>query len=193
MCLQRLPVRRQSVGRGLQLTPGMASSAVSRLLVLGLIVWCLHPSLNALLFNPSVVIFLCFPAATFLWGRWQDGSQYPYTHSSALGWICWSNSVRPLVFTLRCACLFLATWLISSVVVQSSPQVAGVSRFRFGPSDDLPPTSSSHSDLGQLPSQGRMHYLMSSSLKGLLLNWSFCQILVRLFIMSLFCRFRHVW
>lgn len=35
-----------------------------------------------------------------------------------------------------------------------SPQVAGVSRFRFGPSDDLPQTSSSHSDLGQLPSQG---------------------------------------
>uniref|UniRef100_A0A8C1EL51 Nucleoprotein TPR n=1 Tax=Cyprinus carpio carpio TaxID=630221 RepID=A0A8C1EL51_CYPCA len=35
-----------------------------------------------------------------------------------------------------------------------SPQVAGVSRFRFGPSDDLPQTSSSHSDLGQLTSQG---------------------------------------
>uniref|UniRef100_A0A8C2I9U1 Nucleoprotein TPR n=1 Tax=Cyprinus carpio TaxID=7962 RepID=A0A8C2I9U1_CYPCA len=35
-----------------------------------------------------------------------------------------------------------------------SPQVAGVSLFRFGPSDDLPQTSSSHSDLGQLPSQG---------------------------------------
>ncbi|XP_047443060.1 translocated promoter region b, nuclear basket protein [Mugil cephalus] len=35
-----------------------------------------------------------------------------------------------------------------------SPQVAGVSRFRFVPSDDMPPTSSSHSDLGQLASQG---------------------------------------
>ncbi|XP_037553921.1 translocated promoter region b, nuclear basket protein [Nematolebias whitei] len=36
-----------------------------------------------------------------------------------------------------------------------SPQVAGVSRFRFGPSEDLPQTSSSsHSDLGQLASQG---------------------------------------
>ncbi|XP_029003449.1 translocated promoter region b, nuclear basket protein isoform X2 [Betta splendens] len=36
-----------------------------------------------------------------------------------------------------------------------SPQVAGVPRFRFGPSDDMPPTSSSsHSDLGQLASQG---------------------------------------
>ncbi|XP_029285243.1 translocated promoter region b, nuclear basket protein [Cottoperca gobio] len=36
-----------------------------------------------------------------------------------------------------------------------SSQVAGVPRFRFGPSDDLPQTSSSsHSDLGQLASQG---------------------------------------
>uniref|UniRef100_A0A671WN97 Nucleoprotein TPR n=1 Tax=Sparus aurata TaxID=8175 RepID=A0A671WN97_SPAAU len=36
-----------------------------------------------------------------------------------------------------------------------SPQVAGVPRFRFGPSDDMPQTtSSSHSDLGQLASQG---------------------------------------
>ncbi|CAN9500306.1 unnamed protein product [Ophioblennius macclurei] len=36
-----------------------------------------------------------------------------------------------------------------------SPQVAGVSRFRFGLSDDVPQTSSSsHSDLGQLASQG---------------------------------------
>ncbi|XP_075944416.1 translocated promoter region b, nuclear basket protein isoform X3 [Anarhichas minor] len=36
-----------------------------------------------------------------------------------------------------------------------SPQVAGVPRFRFGPSDDVPQTSSSsHSDLGLLASQG---------------------------------------
>ncbi|XP_041791081.1 translocated promoter region b, nuclear basket protein [Chelmon rostratus] len=36
-----------------------------------------------------------------------------------------------------------------------SPQVAGVPRFRFGLSEDMPPTSSSsHSDLGQLASQG---------------------------------------
>ncbi|XP_042370774.1 translocated promoter region b, nuclear basket protein [Plectropomus leopardus] len=36
-----------------------------------------------------------------------------------------------------------------------SPQVAGVPRFRFGLSDDMPQTSSSsHSDLGQLASQG---------------------------------------
>uniref|UniRef100_A0A3Q3XHX2 Uncharacterized protein n=1 Tax=Mola mola TaxID=94237 RepID=A0A3Q3XHX2_MOLML len=37
-----------------------------------------------------------------------------------------------------------------------SPQVAGLStRFRFGPPEDLlPPTSASHSDLGQLASQG---------------------------------------
>ncbi|XP_026179071.1 translocated promoter region b, nuclear basket protein isoform X2 [Mastacembelus armatus] len=36
-----------------------------------------------------------------------------------------------------------------------SPQVAGVPRFRFGPSEDMPQTSSSsHSDLGQLASQG---------------------------------------
>lgn len=112
MCLQRLPVRRQSVGRGLQLTPGMASSAVSRLLVLGLIVCCLHLSLNALLFNPSVIVFLCFPAAAFLWGRRQDGSQYPYTHSSTLGWICWSNPVRFLVFTLRSACFLPHDWFL---------------------------------------------------------------------------------
>lgn len=36
----------------------------------------------------------------------------------------------------------------------SSPQVAGVPRFRFGPPEDMPQTSSSHSDLGQLASQG---------------------------------------
>ncbi|KAI4897042.1 hypothetical protein NFI96_022425, partial [Prochilodus magdalenae] len=36
-----------------------------------------------------------------------------------------------------------------------SPQVAGVPRFRFGPPDDMiPQASSSHSDLGQLASQG---------------------------------------
>jgi hypothetical protein len=36
----------------------------------------------------------------------------------------------------------------------SSPQVVGVPRFRFGPPEDMPQTSSSHSDLGQLASQG---------------------------------------
>ncbi|XP_066517838.1 nucleoprotein TPR [Hoplias malabaricus] len=36
-----------------------------------------------------------------------------------------------------------------------SPQVAGVPRFRFGPPEDMiPQTTSSHSDLGQLASQG---------------------------------------
>uniref|UniRef100_A0AAY5F3S0 Nucleoprotein TPR n=1 Tax=Electrophorus electricus TaxID=8005 RepID=A0AAY5F3S0_ELEEL len=35
-----------------------------------------------------------------------------------------------------------------------SPQVAGVPRFGFGLPDELPQTSSSHSDLGQLASQG---------------------------------------
>ncbi|XP_069497476.1 nucleoprotein TPR isoform X2 [Ambystoma mexicanum] len=35
-----------------------------------------------------------------------------------------------------------------------SPQVAGVPRFRFGPPEDMPHSSSSHSDLGQLASQG---------------------------------------
>ncbi|KAG2461802.1 TPR protein, partial [Polypterus senegalus] len=35
-----------------------------------------------------------------------------------------------------------------------SPQVAGVQRFRFGPPEDMAQTSSSHSDLGQLASQG---------------------------------------
>ncbi|TNN35644.1 Nucleoprotein TPR [Liparis tanakae] len=35
-----------------------------------------------------------------------------------------------------------------------SPQVAGVPRFRFGLSDDVPQTSSSSSDLGQLASHG---------------------------------------
>ncbi|KAB1258624.1 Nucleoprotein TPR [Camelus dromedarius] len=37
-----------------------------------------------------------------------------------------------------------------------SPQVAGVPRFRFGPPEDMPQTSSSHSDLGQLASQGEL-------------------------------------
>lgn len=68
----------------------------------------------------------------------------------------------------------------------SSPQVAGVSRFRFGPSDDLPQTSSSHSDLVQLPSQGGMHYLMLLNLKELFINCFFCQILVS-FLWCLLC------
>lgn len=43
-----------------------------------------------------------------------------------------------------------------SIHFLSSPQVAGLStRFRFGPPEDmLPQTSASHSDLGQLASQG---------------------------------------
>lgn len=43
-----------------------------------------------------------------------------------------------------------------SIHLLSSPQVAGLStRFRFGPPEDmLPQTSASHSDLGQLASQG---------------------------------------
>uniref|UniRef100_A0A8C1GII3 Nucleoprotein TPR n=1 Tax=Cyprinus carpio TaxID=7962 RepID=A0A8C1GII3_CYPCA len=47
-----------------------------------------------------------------------------------------------------------------------SPQVAGVSLFRFGPSDDLPQTSSSHSDLGQLPSQGSLGMYESTVFLG---------------------------
>uniref|UniRef100_A0A8C4IV24 Nucleoprotein TPR n=1 Tax=Dicentrarchus labrax TaxID=13489 RepID=A0A8C4IV24_DICLA len=44
-----------------------------------------------------------------------------------------------------------------------SPHVAGVSRFRFGLSDDMPQTSSSsHSDLGQLASQGGLGMYESS-------------------------------
>ncbi len=55
--------------------------------------------------------------------------------------------------------LLLSQMTDSFSVVWSSPQIAGVSRFRFGPSDDFPQTSSSHSDFGQLPSQGSTHYL----------------------------------
>lgn len=46
--------------------------------------------------------------------------------------------------------------IISAFDVLSSPQVAGLStRFRFGPPEDLlQQTSASHSDLGQLASQG---------------------------------------
>lgn len=49
----------------------------------------------------------------------------------------------------------------------SSPQVAGVPRFRFGPPEDMPQTSSSHSDLGQLASQGGKHLKKSLALLGL--------------------------
>ncbi|XP_067273803.1 translocated promoter region b, nuclear basket protein isoform X2 [Pseudorasbora parva] len=90
--VQRLPVRWQSVGRGLQLTPGMASSAQH-------------------LFEDDDRMV---PSTPTLIPPRSDG---------------FAEAIH-------------------------SPQVAGVSRFRFGPSDDLPQTSSSHSDLGQLPSQG---------------------------------------
>ncbi|XP_051730318.1 translocated promoter region b, nuclear basket protein isoform X2 [Ctenopharyngodon idella] len=90
--VQRLPVRRQSVGRGLQLTPGMASSAQH-------------------FFEDDDRMV---PSTPTLIPPRSDG---------------FAEAIH-------------------------SPQIAGVSRFRFGPSDDLPQTSSSHSDLGQLPSQG---------------------------------------
>ncbi|RXN06352.1 nucleo TPR-like isoform X1 [Labeo rohita] len=89
---QRLPVRRPSVGRGLQLTSGMASSA------------------QHFYEDDDRMV----PSTPTLPPPRSDG---------------FAEAIH-------------------------SPQVAGVSRFRFGPSDDLPQTSSSHSDLGQLPSQG---------------------------------------
>ncbi|XP_051954824.1 nucleoprotein TPR-like isoform X2 [Xyrauchen texanus] len=91
--VQRLPVRRQSVGRGLQLTPGMASSAQ-------------HFYEDDDRMVPST--------PTIVPPHRSDG---------------FAEAIH-------------------------SPQVVGVSRFRFGLSDDLPHTSSFHSDHGQLPSQG---------------------------------------
>ncbi|KAL0965926.1 hypothetical protein UPYG_G00288040 [Umbra pygmaea] len=43
-----------------------------------------------------------------------------------------------------------------------SPQVTGVPRFRFGPPEDMPQTSTSHSDLGQLASQGNTTHTSSA-------------------------------
>ncbi|XP_056337512.1 translocated promoter region b, nuclear basket protein isoform X2 [Danio aesculapii] len=88
--VQRLPARRQSVGRGLQLAPGMASSA---------------PFFD------------------------DDDRMVPSTPTLPLRSDGFVEAIH-------------------------SPQVAGVPRFRFGLSDELPQTSSSHSDLSQLPSQG---------------------------------------
>ncbi|XP_052442033.1 translocated promoter region b, nuclear basket protein [Carassius gibelio] len=90
--VQRLPVRRPSVGRGLQLSSGMASSA------------------QHFYEDDDRIV----PSTPTLPPPRSDG---------------FAEAIH-------------------------SPQVAGVSRFRFGPSDDLPQTSSSHSDLGQLASQG---------------------------------------
>ncbi|XP_066548647.1 nucleoprotein TPR isoform X2 [Amia ocellicauda] len=89
---QRIPMRRQSVGRGLQLTPGIGSMQHffdddDRMV----------PS------TPTLVV----PHRT-------DG---------------FAEAIH-------------------------SPQVAGVPRFRFGPPEDMAQASSSHSDLGQLASQG---------------------------------------
>ncbi|XP_051951674.1 nucleoprotein TPR-like isoform X2 [Xyrauchen texanus] len=91
--VQRLPVRRQSVGRGLQLTPGMANSTQ----------------------------------------HFFDDDDRMVPSSPALVVPHRSDGFAEAIH---------------------SPQVAGVTWFRFGLSDDLPQTSSSHSDLGQLPSQG---------------------------------------
>uniref|UniRef100_A0A8C2IUB4 Nucleoprotein TPR n=1 Tax=Cyprinus carpio TaxID=7962 RepID=A0A8C2IUB4_CYPCA len=102
--VQRLPVRRPSVGRGLQLSSGMASSAVSRFL------------------DDDRMV----PSTPTLPPPRSDG---------------FAEAIH-------------------------SPQVAGVSRFRFGPSDDLPQTSSSHSDLGQLTSQGSLGMYESSVFLG---------------------------
>ncbi|XP_051581046.1 nucleoprotein TPR-like isoform X2 [Myxocyprinus asiaticus] len=91
--VQYLPVRLQLVGRGLQLTPGMANSAQH----------FFEDNDRMVPSSPALVV--------------------PH-HSDSF-----AEAIH-------------------------SPQVAGVTRFRFGLSDDLPQTSSSHSDLGQLPLQG---------------------------------------
>lgn len=76
------------------------------------------------------------------------------THFKSVTW----RDVRGLRFRSResksCPALsFLCCFCVFRPV--SSPQVAGVQRFRFGPSDEVPQTSSSsQSDLGQLASQG---------------------------------------
>uniref|UniRef100_A0A9J8D501 Nucleoprotein TPR n=1 Tax=Cyprinus carpio carpio TaxID=630221 RepID=A0A9J8D501_CYPCA len=100
MCLQRLPVRRPSVGRGLQLSSGMQHFYED---------------------DDRMV-----PSTPTLPPPRSDG---------------FAEAIH-------------------------SPQVAGVSRFRFGPSDDLPQTSSSHSDLGQLTSQGSLGMYESSVFLG---------------------------
>ncbi|XP_055043154.2 translocated promoter region b, nuclear basket protein isoform X1 [Misgurnus anguillicaudatus] len=91
--VQRLPARRQSVGRGLQPITGMSSSA------------------QQLLFE-------------------DDDRMVPST---------------PTLLPPRSE---------GYAEAMHYQQVAGVTRFRFGSSDDVPQTSSSHSDLGQMPSQG---------------------------------------
>ncbi|XP_058890821.1 nucleoprotein TPR-like isoform X3 [Acipenser ruthenus] len=89
---QRIPVRRQSVGRGLQLTPGIG------------------------------------------------GMQHFFDDDDRM-----VPSTPTLVVPHR-------TDGFAEAI--HSPQVAGVPRFRFGPLDDMPHVGSSHSDLGQLASQG---------------------------------------
>ncbi|XP_056131900.1 translocated promoter region b, nuclear basket protein [Lampris incognitus] len=92
--VQRIPIRRQSVGRVPQLTPGMAGSAQH-------------------FFDDDDRMVPSTP--TLVVPHRSDG---------------FDQAIH-------------------------SPQVAGVPRFRFGPPEDLPQTSSSsHSDLGQLASQG---------------------------------------
>lgn len=91
---QRIPVRRQSVGRVPQLTPGMASSAQH----------FFEEDDRMVPSTPTLVV-----------------------HHRSDGF---AEAIH-------------------------SPQVAGVPRFRFGTPEELPQTSSSsHSDLGQLASQG---------------------------------------
>uniref|UniRef100_A0A671P942 Nucleoprotein TPR n=1 Tax=Sinocyclocheilus anshuiensis TaxID=1608454 RepID=A0A671P942_9TELE len=102
--VQRLPVRRPSMGRGLQLTSGMASSA------------------QHFYEDDDRMV----PSTPTLPPPRSDG---------------FAEAIH-------------------------SPQVAGVSRFRFGPSDDLPQTSSSHSDLCLLPSQGSLGMFESSVFLG---------------------------
>uniref|UniRef100_A0A672QC02 Nucleoprotein TPR n=1 Tax=Sinocyclocheilus grahami TaxID=75366 RepID=A0A672QC02_SINGR len=102
--VQRLPVRRPSMGRGLQLTSGMASSA------------------QHFYEDDDRMV----PSTPTLPPPRSDG---------------FAEAIH-------------------------SPQVAGVSRFRFGPSDDLPQTSSSHSDLCQLPSQSSLGMFESSVFLG---------------------------
>ncbi|XP_061093863.1 translocated promoter region b, nuclear basket protein isoform X2 [Conger conger] len=89
---QRIPVRRQSEGRGLQLTPGIAGST-----------HFFNDDDRMVPSTPTLVV----PHRT-------DG---------------FAEAIH-------------------------SPQVPGVPRFRFGPPEDMPQASSSHSDLGQLASQG---------------------------------------
>ncbi|KAI5627611.1 nucleoprotein TPR [Silurus asotus] len=161
--VQRIPARRQPVGRGLQLTSGVSGSAQQQQQHYYEEDDRMVPSTPTLpashrtdCFSEALQSQVCCGSALAspmtsrrpvlpmqIWTSWlhkEQQQQHYYEEDDRM-----VPSTPTLPASHRTDCFSEAL---------HSPQVAGVLRFGFGLSDDVPQTSSSNADLDQLASQG---------------------------------------